>query len=356
MNSPEPTDEEFSRRVGTICAGAVVFILVGITLVSRLGYASSLSVFDIAALRFGIGGTLLLPIVLRHGLSGIPFRAAASLALAGGLGFALFAYAGIRLAPAAHAAVLLHGTLPLITGVLLRFVGTADAFRPRAVGLALIAAGICAMAAESLQTASMRQLAGDLCLLLAAVCWASFAILSARLGLAPLRAAAIISVLSMCAYLPVYAFLPGGGIGTATLASLAAQAGFHGIVLGALSVFIYARAVASLGAGTVALITAAVPCITTLAAIPLLGEWPGAVAIAGIGLVSGGMLAAIGGGPLASLRARWQDARIERAELLHLTDRELDDIGLHRLDVRRLIDANWWQDTEAFERRASRRR
>jgi drug/metabolite transporter (DMT)-like permease len=356
MNSPDRADEKFSPRIGALCAVAVVFILVGITLVSRLGYASSLSMLDIAALRFGIGGALLLPIVLRHGLSGVPLRAAIALTLFGGLGFALFAYSGIRLAPAAHAAVLLHGTLPLITGILLRFVGQAEAFRPRPIGLALIAAGIVAMLAESLHTTSTTQLAGDLCLLLAAIFWASFAILAARLGLAPLRAAAIISVLSMCVYLPVYAFLPGGGIGTATLASLATQAGFHGIVLGTLSVFIYARAVASLGAGTVALITATVPCITTLAAIPLLGERPGVAAIAGVVLVSGGMLAAIGGGPFSALRARWQDAQIERAELLHLTDRELGDIGLSRINVRQLIDANWWQDPEVLEPRVKRRR
>ena len=91
-----------------------------------------------------------------------------------------------------------------------------------------------------------------------------------------------------------------------------------------------------------------------IALVSRLGEWW--VAIAGIMLVSCSILPVVGRGPLAKLRIRWQAARVERAELLHLTDRELGDIGLNRLDVRQLIDANWWRDPEVFEPRAKRRR
>ncbi len=95
-------------------------------------------------------------------------------------------------------------------------------------------------------------------------------------------------------------------------------------------------ALGTLGAVTTAFILAC----KMLVSLP--GRWPGA--------------ATIGVGPFAGLHARWRDARIERAELLHLTDRELGDIGLNRLDVRQLIDANWWQDPEVLGPRVKRRR
>jgi drug/metabolite transporter (DMT)-like permease len=55
------------------------------------------------------------------------------------------------------------------------------------------------------------------------------------------------------------------------------------------------RAVAALGAGPTTLITAAVPGLATLAAIPLLGEWPDGATLAGVALVSAGVAVTVAG-------------------------------------------------------------
>jgi drug/metabolite transporter (DMT)-like permease len=65
------------------------------------------------------------------------------------------------------------------------------------------------------------------------------------------------------------------------------------VLIGAVSIFVYTRAVTALGPATTALFTAAVPCITTLLAIPLLSETPSWAALCGVGVVSLGMLAAV---------------------------------------------------------------
>src|SRR5262249_3556492 len=132
------------RIAGMAFAALSVCLFSCFTLVSRVGLTHALTLPDLAALRFGIGGTLLLPVLLRHGLRGVSLRAAAALAFLGGLGFAPLAYAGFALAPAAHGAVLLHGTVPLFTALLVP--GSA---RPRRAGLVLIAAGIALMARDS---------------------------------------------------------------------------------------------------------------------------------------------------------------------------------------------------------------
>jgi drug/metabolite transporter (DMT)-like permease len=65
------------------------------------------------------------------------------------------------------------------------------------------------------------------------------------------------------------------------------------MLIGAVSIFVYTRAVAALGPAETALFTAAVPCVTTLAAIPLLSEVPSGVALAGVGVVTARMLVAL---------------------------------------------------------------
>jgi drug/metabolite transporter (DMT)-like permease len=283
------------RAAGVACAVLSVLLFSSFTLVSRLGLSSSLAPPDLAALRFGIGGILLLPVLLRHGFRGVRARDAVALAALGGLGFALLAYAGFSLAPAAHGAVLLHGTLPLFSHVLAR------ESRRRRAGIVLIAAGIALMAYDSVARASPRQLLGDGLLLGASLAWSGYGVLAQRIGLRPAHGASIVVVLSMIAFLPLYALLPGKRLPLLGARELVLQVTVQGVLIGALSIFVYTRAVAALGAAETALFTAAVPCITLLATIPLLSEVPSAVATAGAVVVTLGMVWA--------RRSRFQAAR-----------------------------------------------
>jgi peroxiredoxin/drug/metabolite transporter (DMT)-like permease len=260
------------------------------TLVSRLGVASSLTMWDLAALRFGIGATLLAPVLVRRGLSGVAPRDAATLALTGGLGFALLAYGGFALAPAAHGAVLLHGTLPLTTLALLGLGGRGGRPGYRRAGVALVAAGVGLMAYDSLARATGRQLAGDGLLVLASCAWSAYGITARRLGLRPAHGVAIVTACSACAYLPVYAALHGWALLAAEPRDLLLQAAVQGALIGGVSVFVYTRAVAALGPATAALFTASVPCLTTLGGALFLGERPGVAPLIGVGVVTAGML------------------------------------------------------------------
>ena len=287
------TDQRRDHHIGILCGVLVVVLFSSFTLVSRLGFSSSLQLIDIAALRFLISGVLMAPVLWHYGLSGVRWRDAAALAFCGGLGFALLALTGFSLAPASHGGVLLHGTLALTSFALSWMISRTSATKGRAVGLLAILAGIAAMTWDSV-AASPRQLLGDGALLLASVAWSAFALISRRLGLRPTHAAAIVGVLSMC-FLPVYLVLPGAGhtLVSATRTELLLQATFQGVLIGVASPFLYSRAVASLGAVETALFTAAVPCVTTVSAIFLLAELPSLAAIAGVIVVTLGMAVAM---------------------------------------------------------------
>lgn len=74
----------------------------GLTLISRFGLtSSSLTIWDLAALRFDVGGLLLLPVFFRWKFKGVGRVNAFVLASLGGLCFALTAYVGFTLAPTA---------------------------------------------------------------------------------------------------------------------------------------------------------------------------------------------------------------------------------------------------------------
>lgn len=278
------------RLIGVCCGGLSVLLFSSFTLVSRLGFSSALAWTDLAALRFGIGGSLLLPVLLRHGLGGMRWREAAMLAWFGGLGFALFAYAGFSLAPAAHAAVLLHGTLPLFTYAITRVTAQQPSQVRHGISLFVIAAGIGMMAYDTWASAGGRQLLGDGALLLASLFWSTYGVLSRRKNMLPIHSAAIVAVFSMSVFLPIYALLPIKALLCAHPRELLLQAVVQGLLIGCVSIFVYTRAVAALGASETALFTALVPCVTTLAAVPLLSEWPTYLGWGGVGLVSFGLL------------------------------------------------------------------
>lgn len=284
--------ERREQAIGVACALLVVLLFSGFNIVSRVGSSVGLAAWDLAALRFFVGGMIMLPFFMRNRLRGFSIGQALVIAFLGGLGFALFAYAGFFMAPAAHGAVLLHGTLPLFTFVVGLALG--DVMRTSAIpGVLLIALGITLMAFDTFQAATVTQLLGDACLLLASLCWSTCGILIKRSGVSSVHASAIVVVVSATLYLPIYFMLIGaGGLLLADLGDVLVQAIVQGAFIGALSIFVYTRSVQSLGPNGTALFTAAIPCVTTIVAIPVLAEFPSWIEWTGVGIVTVGMVAA----------------------------------------------------------------
>lgn len=293
QSAAAPAASNRDRLVGYLSVAGVLSLFTSFILVSRLGMEQSLTVMDLAALRFGIGGLILAPVVLRHGLSGLAWWRAAILASVGGLIFAQLAYAGFLLAPASHGTAFLHGSLPLFTYLVLLALPGVRPDRRALPGVLAIALGVLLLAWDSLVEVSAEQLLGDGLLCLAGVLWSVYGVLAGRWGLPAIRSAAIVATLSMCAYLPIYALLPGPGLLAADWRQVLLQGLFQGVLIGVVSILLYTRAVTSLGAAQVALCIAAVPGLVTLLAIPVLGEWPSLTAVAGVAAVTLGMLLAL---------------------------------------------------------------
>lgn len=279
--------------IGLACAAGVVALFSSFVLVSRYGLQTSLEPVDLAFLRFSVSGLVLLPVFLRYGTGGLALPQAIVVAGLGGLGFVLLAYHGFARAPASHGSALIHGTLPAFS-LLAGYVFSGHRARwPHVTGAAAIGTGVLLMIWSSLLAADASQLLGDALLLAASACWACYGLLVRRYPLPALAATALVTTCAMIGYVPAYLAVAPLRVLSLPLADILIQGAFQGLLIGVLSVMLYTRVVQALGANAAAISAAIVPAVTTLLAIPILGESPTAMTLAGVALVTGGIASPI---------------------------------------------------------------
>jgi drug/metabolite transporter (DMT)-like permease len=290
---------------GAACGFAAASIWAGWSVITRLAVTTSLDAWDIAALRFGVAGLLLSPVILRRGFARDRLGWLGLAVIIAGLGapYALVAAGGLRFAPAYDQAALNPGCMPLFVALIAAIVLREKLSTARKLGLSLILAGAVIIVgwhslARSDGSIASRSL-GDALFLSAAFLSACFTVVMRQAKLDPLHAAALVSIGSLVIYLPIYLALYGLRLAQMPLADFTVQAIFQGVVVTIISLVLYGHAVATLGASGGAAFGALVPALTALFAIALLGEWPGDADWVGVVLISAGVYLA-SGGPLAS--------------------------------------------------------
>ena len=289
-------------RAGWIAVLATLCIWTGFILVTRHGGKGTLTGWDVTALRFGVGALIAVFFLPRVALP--PLKVIALFSLFGGIGYATAVYAAFRLAPAAHASVLLPGALPFETAVIAWLWLGQKPSRPQRIALACVFAGILLTAADTFSQGPRLtglQLLGDALFLCGSSSWAVFTLLLRRHPMAPLAATVATTLGSAAVYLPLWLFFLPSTLAQAPAAEIAMQAVYQGVLVVFVAMILYTFAVRQLGAQTVALLMAFVPGLSALAAVPVLGEPLSLLTLAGLGAVTLGAVlgarAAPGGGP-----------------------------------------------------------
>ncbi len=254
---------------------------------TRDGVTGHLSVDDIVFLRFGVGGLLFLPFLVAQAKSLGPraWVIGLGLAICQGAPFVLLVATGLRFAPANHAAALTTGLSPLFAAVLGAALFGEHVTKQRAAGLGLILLGAGALAFASSGPAAL----GDALFVAAAAIVSIYLVYVSRSGLSGFEAAAMVSVLSMIAYLPVYLLFGDRRIASAPWTEVVQQGLYQGVLMAFLSFLLLNAGIARLGASRASAMIALVPALTLLLAIPLLGEWPTQVEALSVILVSLGV-------------------------------------------------------------------
>ncbi|MCZ6453292.1 MAG: DMT family transporter [Alphaproteobacteria bacterium] len=284
--------------VGLACGLAVPFVWGAWIVVSRFGVTHSMTPYDITALRIGVASLIVLPIVLTRGLSGLALARAFVISVGAGAPFALTSFAGMALAPVAHAGVLTNGTLPIFAAILGLLWLRERPARQRLAAMALIIVGGLLIGGDSFTgIAAPLQWFGDLLLVAAGAIFALY-MTALRKWQPDIRQTIVaVPVVSAVLYLPVWVlFLPSQLLRAEVFPpwrEVALQAGFQGVIASLIVVILLTRATRSVGATTIAVFLAGAPALAVVFGIFLLDELPTALAWAGLAVTTAGMVLAV---------------------------------------------------------------
>lgn len=258
---------------------------------TRLAVTTGLDAWDIPALRFGVAGLLLLPIVIRQGLAldRLGWLGLVGLIVGTGAPYALVVAMGLRFAPAYDAGALNPGCMPLFVALIAAILGIERFISAQIFGLLLTLLGALVIVGLHDSFWSFSRGVGDALFLFASFLTACYTVILRQAKLDPIHAAALVSTGSMVVYVPVYIVLHGLHFAGVSSTALITQVVFQSIVVTIVSLVLYARAIAIIGASRGSAFGALVPVLSALMAIPLLDEWPTPPSWTGIALVSGGV-------------------------------------------------------------------
>src|SRR5262245_17900613 len=269
-----PTGSQYAR--GAFYGLAAVCIWAGFIVASRLGVQTSLTPWDVAAIRFSVAGLLLLPHLWSKGLAldRLGWMGVAAIIMGCGAPMVLLVNVGLLFAPAALGGALFPGVMPLMVAVLAAAVRKEPFTTSKSVGLSLIVIGAIAIVWITGGAVSTIQNIGHALFLAAGFVWAGYTVAMRRARLDGLHAAAIAGVGSLVLYLPAYAFMAGTSVFKAPPFDIALQAIVQGVLTAIIALLLYGRMVGLLGATAGAAFVALTPASTALLGIPVLGEWP----------------------------------------------------------------------------------
>ena len=266
---------------------------------ARAGVVAGLSPLDLILMRFGVSGLVLLPFLVRCGLSdlaGIGWGRGLILTTLGGPGFALMQVGGYAFSPLAHGAVIHPASVTIISTGIAAVLLKERLSRAHLAGAAMVIADIVLISWQGLHAdTGAKSWIGDLLFFTSAIIWAGFTILVRHWRLHAVRAIAVVSVMSMLMILPVCL----GWYGLAHFLArprdaMAIQALVQGFGQGVLAMIAYSQAVRVLGVSRAVLFPAMVPAVSILIGVPIVGEIPNSIQIAGLLLVTIGLMGAIG--------------------------------------------------------------
>ena len=305
-----PTTSEYVR--GTLYGLAAVSIWAGFIVVSRLGIRTNLTPWDIAAIRFTVSGSLLLPYVIRKGFALERLGWTGLVAIMAGCGapMVLLANGGLLFAPAAHGGALFPGVTPLMVAILAAAILREPFTFQKRMGCTLIVSGAIGIVWGAGAAIGTTQNLGHVLFLSAGLAWACYTVAMRRARLDGLHAAGLAATASLVLYLPIYAYFAGTSVLKASLSDIALQAIVQGFLTGIIALLLYGRMVGLLGATSGAAFLALTPAMTALLGIPILGELPSVTDWMAIVVISIGVYI-VSGGPLPGRIAqfRFSDAR-----------------------------------------------
>ena len=276
---------------GWLAAFGVLLIWSGWVVVARLGVTQTLTIYDMVALRFVVAVIAVSPFIVSYWPRNLCWWKVALLGCGPGVPYLLFAFTGMKFAPASHAGILMNGSLPVFAA-LIGWLWLGDRPGKRTVtGLTIILCG-CVMIGMDRSSGGIGPDAwiGHLFFLSAACILAAYMVATKFWQLTPLQAMVAIPTANLIWFGPVYLTILPSTIDRAPWSEILLQGIYQGLGPSILGVLFFTTAIRSIGPTPTAAVMAGVPGLAALLAIPVLGEWPSVLAWFGLAVVTAGIL------------------------------------------------------------------
>ena len=262
-----------SPRSGYLACTMVVCIWAFWLIVSRIGATSTLTIYDLAALRYGISAVVALPFVIFFkAWKNLPLQRIVILTFLLGPLYILTVFSGFIFAPAAHGGVFMNGPVPIMTLILgAILLNTAIEYRKLAgAALIIVSSAVLGFGASGLMLA--QSWIGDLCFIFGGLCFAVFVTLSRLWNIKTLDIFFCGSVVNAVIYVPVWYFFLPSGFATTEISLVILQSIYQGLLPNLVGLVFIAHASKTAGADVTAAFMAIVPGFGALLGVILLSE------------------------------------------------------------------------------------
>ncbi len=283
-----------SHATGYAAAWSIVFVWSFWLIVSRVASNSGLTVYDLAAMRYGLASIIAVPLCLYYKpWRGMRLRQIAVLSFILGPVYILAVFSGFLYAPAAHGGIFMNGILPVIS-ILFAVVVMRIVPNPRQIlGAALILFSAIVLAWDASAAGGQDAWIGDLLFVIGALFFSCYMILSERWQLGAMQIIFCGTVVNAVIYLPLWALFLPSGIADAPLGPLLVQAVYQGFVPNLIGLLFIAHASRTIGNGNTSSILAAVPGGGALLGALILGESLSLTSIVALAILTVGLLISV---------------------------------------------------------------
>ena len=283
-----------SQFTGYAAAWVIVFVWSFWLIVSRVAESSGLTVYDLAALRYGLAAIIALPLCLIYKpWRGMRLIQIAVLSFILGPVYILCVFSGFLYAPAAHGGIFMNGVLPLFSMGIGYLLLRATPVPRQVIGALMILASAVVLVWEAQQLSGDAVWIGDALFMVGAVFFSLYMVLSERWQLGAMQILFCGTVVNAALYLPVWALWLPSGMAEAPMGPLLLQAVYQGFVPNLAGLLLIAHASRRIGNANTSSILAAVPGMGALLGALILGEEIGTIGIVALGILTAGLLISV---------------------------------------------------------------
>ena len=252
---------------------------------------TTLSIFDLIAIRFGVSGLVVLPFILyfKPWKTLTLFRAIVYSFLLGPI-YMIFVFSGFIYAPASHSAVFFNGFLPFLTLLITSLWLKKRISRLQIISVFLILLGAFLILLDGASLKIENSWLGDLLFLIAGLLFAIYIVVSREWKITISELIFCTAFLNFLIYLPIWIIFIPKNFGSISNTDLFTQIIFQGIVPNLIGLLLVTIAVKKIGSAPTSAFLAGVPATASILSFFILGEYLGIKGWIGIVSITPGIL------------------------------------------------------------------